>query len=85
MSALAESGPALFGHGIASSIVSRGIPAKLVLEIEKESPQSILQNVRSLVTALPCSLSVTNLLVYCGFQAALEWRQSPATSEVCMC
>ncbi len=79
VSALTDSGPALFGHAIARSIVSREIPAELILEIEKGS---ILKNIGNLVTALPNSLSVTNLLVYCSFQAALEWSNTEPTSEV---
>ena len=82
MSALTDSGPALFGHGIAKSIVSRGIPAELILEIQKGSSKNILKNIRNLVTALPNSLSVTNLLMYCSFQAALEWSNTEPTSEV---
>lgn len=84
MSALNGCGPALLGHSIAHSIVSRRLPAGLIIEMESGASQNILHNIRTLHNAMPASLSVTNMLVYCGFQAALKWSECDSSSvEVC--
>ena len=83
VSSLVGSGPSLIGHGIAESVVAREIPANLILEMEQGSSQNVLQNIRTLTFAFPRSLSISNILVYCGFQAALQWSQSdPSLPEV---
>ena len=65
----------LLGHCIGRSIVARSIPADLVVDMEKGT-QKFSQNIRNITNSLRDSLSVSNLLVYCAFHAALEWSQS---------
>ena len=84
VSTLQTSGPALIGHCIARSLISRRIPSKLILEINKEKShgqesresKNVIQRIQSLSDALPHSLSTSNILLYCGFQAALQWSDS---------
>ena len=78
ITALESSGPALFGHCIAKSLVSRKIPAKIIVDLEKSTSgelQNVIQRLQALVRVLPQSLSSTNLLMYCAFQAAFQWSE----------
>ena len=83
VSVLESSGPALIGHCIARSVVSKHIPGSLIAELDKVSSQSTSYHIRALSDALSESLSTSNLLAYCGFQAALQWSEADPGSDVC--
>ena len=78
VTALESSGPALLGHCIAKSLVSCKIPAKIIAGLGKSTSgelQNIIHRLQALVRVLPYSLSSTNLLMYCAFQAAFQWNE----------
>lgn len=83
---LEEFGPALLGHCIARSLVRRKMPGKVLTDIRienefaiqrdeesQETSLTFLKRLQILVNALPNSLSKANLLLYCAFDAALQW------------
>ena len=80
VSSLQETGPVLIGHCISRSIVSRSIPADLVMD---KRSQTFSQNMRTILNTLQGSLCISNLLVYCGFHAALDWSETDSQTEVC--
>ena len=78
VTALESSGPALLGHCIAKSLVSRKIPAKIIADLNKSTSgelHNVIQRLQALICVLPHSLSSTNLLMYCAFQAAFQWSE----------
>ena len=77
---LKKYGSPLLGHCIARSLVDRKFPAKLFVDVrmtslkgDLESSLTLLQRLQILIDTLPCSLSKTNLLMYCAFDAAFQW------------